>query len=361
MKSALLPKARVVRLSGASAVVYPRALWVGGSALVLLLLAALAHLMLAGRHLGLDEVLMGLADPPGTPPRLILQVQEFRLPRTVAGALAGACLAVSGALTQNIARNPLATPEILGVTAGASLGAVAVLVLAGGGHGGLSGAAAAVGLPLAAGAGAILFGGGVFLLAVRRGQEVLDSNRMVLVGLGATALATSLVTWMLTLGDVTNASQALTWMTGSLNGRDWQAVGPIVLVALPLLLISATAGRWLLLGAFDDNTARSLGLPLRRSRPILLLLAVLLAAAGTVMAGPVAFVAMVCPLAARWLCGTVVPPMAATALLGAAFVVVADLVAGFLLPHALPVGVLTTVLGAPVLIALVLRSQRRTS
>lgn len=361
MSSTLLRNAKVVRFSGASVIVRPRALWVGGGALLLLLLSALAHLMFAGRQLGLDEVLMGLADPPGTPPRLILQIQDFRLPRTVAGALAGACLAVSGALTQNVARNPLATPEILGVTAGASLGAVAVLVLAGGGHGGLSGAAAAVGLPLAAGAGALVFGGGVFLLAIRRGQDVLDSNRMVLVGLGATALATSLVTWMLTLGDVTNAAQALTWMTGSLNGRDWAAVGPIILVALPLLLVSAAAGRWLLLGAFDDNTARGLGVPLRQSRPLLLLLAVLLAAAGTVMAGPVAFVAMVCPLAARWLCGTVVPPMAATALLGAAFVVLADLVAGFLLPNALPVGVLTTVLGAPVLIALVLRAQRRTS
>ncbi|MFJ3956230.1 FecCD family ABC transporter permease [Arthrobacter sp. NPDC090010] len=350
-----------LRVGGVSLVVRARPLLVAGLAAVVLLAAVLAHLMLAGRPLAFSEVLSGLSGSAATSPRLSLQVTEFRLPRTVAGAVAGACLAVSGALTQNVARNPLATPEILGVTAGASLGAVSVLVIAGGGAGGLSGAAAAVGLPLAAGSGALLFGGGVFLLAMRRGSEILDSNRMVLVGLGATALATSLVTWLLTLGDVSNAGQALTWMSGSLNGKDWDTVTPMVVVALPFLLLSAFAGRWLLLGAFDDNTSRSLGLPLRRSRPLLLLLSVLLAAVGTVLAGPVAFVALVCPLAARQLSGAVVPPLGVAALLGAGFVVVADLVAGFLLPHALPVGVLTTVLGAPVLIALVLRSQRRTS
>ncbi|WP_243874615.1 FecCD family ABC transporter permease [Arthrobacter woluwensis] len=351
----------ILRFGPVSLVVRPRALLVGVGALLILMLAVLAHLMFAGRPLAFGEVLKGLSGGPGTSARLILQVQDFRLPRTVAGAVAGACLALSGALTQNVARNPLATPEILGVTAGASLGAVAVLVIAGGGAGGLSGAAAAVGLPLSAGLGALLFGGGVFLLALKRGSDVLDSNRMVLVGLGATAVATSMVTWLLTLGDVTNAGQALTWMSGSLNGKDWGTVSPITVVALPLLVIAAFVARWLLLGSFDDNTARSLGLPLRWTRPLLLLLAVLLAAVGTVLAGPVAFVALVCPLAARQLTGTVVPPLGVTALLGACFVVVADLVAGFVLPHALPVGVLTTVLGAPVLIALVLRTQRRTS
>lgn len=329
--------------------------------MVSLLAAVLAHLMFAGRPLPLGDVIHGLTASVGTPSRLTLQVQEFRLPRTLAGAVAGACLAVSGALTQNVARNPLATPEILGVTSGASLGAVSVLVLAGGGAGGLSGAAAAAGLPLAAGLGALLFGGGVFLLAMRRGSELLDSNRLVLVGLGATAVATSLVTWLLTLGDVTNAGQALTWMSGSLNGKDWDTVAPLSAIAVPLLLCTACVSRWLLIGSFDDNTARSLGLALRRTRPLLILLAVLLAAVGTVLAGPVAFVALFCPLAARQVTRSVLPPLGVTAFLGAAFVVVADLVAGFLLPHALPVGVLTTVLGAPVLIALVLRSQRRTS
>ena len=350
--------ARVVRLGPVSVLVRARLVAISAAAVALLVVAVVGHLMLAGRPLTLAEVLGVLTQDPSVPARTHLMVFEFRLPRTLAGAVAGACLAVSGAITQTVARNPLATPEILGVTSGASVGAVAVLVLAGAGAGGASGAAAAVGMPAAAMAGALLFGIGVFLLASRRRQVALDSTRLVLVGLGATGFATSLVTWLLTLGDVSNAGQALTWMMGSLNGRDWEVVIPGLAACAPLLAIAALSGRWLTLSSFDDDTSRGLGLPLGRSRPLLLLLAVLLAAVGTVLAGPLAFVALVCPLAARMVGGTVVPPLAVTALVGASFTVACDLVAGFALPHALPVGVVTTVVGAPVLIALVLRSQR---
>ena len=348
----------VVRVGPVSLLVRPRLVAISAAAVALLVLAVVGHLMLAGRPLTLADVLGALARDPSVPARTHLMVLEFRLPRTLAGAVAGACLAVSGAITQTVARNPLATPEILGVTSGASVGAVAVLVLAGAGAGGASGVAATVGMPAAAMGGALVFGIGVFLLASRRRQAALDSTRLVLVGLGATGFATSLVTWLLTLGDVSNAGQALTWMMGSLNGRDWEAVLPAVTACVPLLAIAAFSGRWLTLSSFDDDTSRGLGLPLGRSRPLLLLLAVLLAAVGTVLAGPLAFVALVCPLAARMVGRTVVPSIAVTALVGASFTVASDLIAGFTLPHALPVGVLTTVVGAPVLIALVLRSQR---
>ncbi|MEQ4520981.1 iron ABC transporter permease [Pseudarthrobacter sp. B907] len=356
----LTPGSRVVRVRTASLVLLPRIAWLSLAALVLLLAAVAGHLMFAGRPVQLSQVLTALMDDPALPQAVRLTVLEFRLPRTIAGAVAGACLAVAGGLTQTVARNPLATPEVLGVTAGASTGAVAVLVLAGAGHGGAGGLAAAVGMPLAAAAGALSTGTAVFLLTYRRAQQGFDSMRLVLVGLGAAGLASSTTTWLLTLGDVTNASQAITWMMGSLNGKDWGAVVPALLASVPLIAVAGACGRWLLLSAFDDDTARSLGLPLGRSRPLLLVLAVLLAAVGTVLAGPVAFVALLCPLAARFAGRTVVPPLGLTALLGAAFVVLSDLVAGFLLPHALPVGVFTTVLGAPVLIALVFRSQRRT-
>lgn len=357
----LAPGSRVFRVRTASLVFLPRIAWLSLAAVLLLLAAIAGHLMLAGRPVGLSQVAAVFLNDLTVPRSIRLTVLEFRLPRTIAGVIAGACLAVAGALTQTVARNPLATPEVLGVTAGASTGAVAVLVLAGAGHGGASGLAAAVGMPLAAALGALGTGAAVFFLTYRRSQQSLDSMRLVLVGLGASGLATSLTTWLLTMGDVSNASQALTWMMGSLNGKDWGAVMPALLASLPLLLVAGACGRWLLLSAFDDDTARSLGLPLGRSRPLLLILAVLLAAVGTVLAGPVAFVALLCPLAARFAARTVVPPLGLTALFGAAFVVLSDLVAGFMLPHSLPVGVLTTVLGAPVLIALVFRSQRRTS
>lgn len=353
--------AAVVRVRDASFVMRPRLVWLWLGALVLLLGATLGHLMLAGRPLEMSRILAAFTDDPSLPRAVRLTVVEFRLPRTVAGAVAGACLAVAGGLTQTVARNPLATPEILGVTAGASTGAVAVLVLAGAGHGGASGLAAAVGMPAAAALGALGTGAAVFGLTHQRAQRGFDSMRLVLVGLGAAGLASSLTTWLLTLGDVTNAAQAVTWMMGSLNGKDWNAVVPALLASVPLLAMAGCCGKWLLLSAFDDDTARSLGLPLARTRPLLLLLAVLLAAVGTVLAGPVAFVALLCPLAARAAGRAVVPPLGLTGLFGAAFVVLSDLIAGFALPHALPVGVFTTVLGAPVLIALVHRSQRRTT
>lgn len=350
---------RVLRAGRASVVVRPSVVVIAAVAVAVLAAAIVGHLLWAGRPLQLAQVLGALADDPSIPRAVRLTVLEFRLPRTAAGAVAGACLAVAGGITQTVARNPLATPEILGVTAGASTGAVAVVVLAGAGHGGASGLAAAVGMPVAAALGALGAGAAVFLLTQRRGGREFDSTRLVLVGLGTAGLASSLTTWLLTLGDVTNAAQALTWMMGSLNGRDWGAVVPSLLAAVPLLALAAACGRWLALSAFDDDTARGLGLPLATSRPLLLGLAVLLAAVGTVLAGPIAFVALMCPLAAKFLSGTVVPPLGLTALLGAAFVVLSDLVAGFLLPHAVPVGVFTTVLGAPVLIALVRRSQKR--
>ncbi|MEN2745399.1 iron ABC transporter permease [Sinomonas halotolerans] len=352
---------RPVRVGAVSVLVRPRAVWVGAAALAVLAAAVLGHLSLGGRPLAPDQVLAALAGDPAVPARVQLMVVEFRLPRTLAGIVAGACLAVAGAITQTVARNPLATPEILGVTSGASVGAVGILVLAGAGHGGASGVAESVGMPVAAAAGALGVGCAVFLLAYRRAQQSLDSMRLVLVGLGAAGLATSLTTWLLTLGDVSNASQALTWMMGSLNGKDFSATLPALAAAVPLMVLAAACGRWLVLSSFDDDTARGLGLPLGRSRPLLLLLAVLLAAVGTVLAGPVAFVALVCPLAARSVARAVVPPLGLTAVVGAAFTVACDLLAGFALPQSLPVGVVTTVLGAPVLIALVARSQRRSA
>lgn len=351
--------ARVIRAGSASVLLRPRVIALSATAVAVLGAAIVGHLLWAGRPLGLGQVLGAFADDPSLSRAVRLTVLEFRLPRTLAGAVAGACLAVAGGITQTVARNPLATPEILGVTAGASTGAVAVVVLAGAGHGGASGLAAAAGMPIAAAIGAFGAGTAVFLLTQRRGGREFDSTRLVLVGLGIAGLASSLTTWLLTLGDVTNAAQALTWMMGSLNGRDWGAVVPSLVAAVPLLLAAAGCGRWLAVSSFDDDTARGLGLPLATSRPLLLGLAVLLAALGTVLAGPVAFVALMCPLAAKSLARAVVPPLGVTALLGAVFVVLSDLAAGFLLPHAVPVGVFTTVLGAPVLIVLVRRSQKR--
>lgn len=287
-------------------------------------------------------------------------VLELRLPRALTGALVGAALAVSGAITQALARNPLASPDVLGVTSGAGAGAVAVIVLAGS-YGVVGGAAGAVGIPLAALAGGLLAGLAVHLLSWRGGTAGggLDGYRMVLVGIGVATVLANLTFWLLTLGEVSDTGRAMTWITGSLAGRGWQHVLPVA-VALAVLLPAALLGaRHLDLLQFGDDTALGLGLRLHRTRAGYLLAAVLLAAVATAAAGPVAFVALATPQIALRLVRTARPPLLASAVLGAALTVAADLLARTAFGSVeLPVGVITAALGAPYLVHLLIRARR---
>jgi iron complex transport system permease protein len=181
----------------------------------------------------------------------------------------------------------------------------------------------------------------------------------VLVGLGLNGLAVSLTTWLLTLGDVTSAAQALTWMSGSLNGKDWPLVEPMGLLALVLLAGVLVLGQRLLLLTMDDDVAIGLGVRIGRLRLYALILATLLASTGVVVAGPLVFVALASPQIARLLTGSAVPPILLSGLVGMVFVLIADTVAANALAVSLPVGVATAVLGGPYLIFLILRNQRR--
>lgn len=338
-------------------------LWRGRSVLVVAVLAAATvfacalHVSLGGSSIDLWAVLRTMfGDAPD--PRTALAVIEFRMPRTVAAVISGSALAVAGAITQTIARNPLASPDILGVTAGASLGAVGVLVLAGGGAAGLSGAAALLGMPAAAFLGGIIAGLAVFLLSYR-GR--VDGYRIVLVGLGVSWLATSLVTWLLTLGDVTNAAQALTWMSGSLNAEDWTLVGPLAIAALALMSATALFARPLAMTAFGDATAVGLGARIDLYRVTALILSVLLASLATVIAGPLGFVALVAPQIARLMVRSATPPIMASAFTGALLVLLADVLTARVLPVPMPAGIGTALIGVPYLVWLLIFTQRRTA
>src|SRR5690606_35769394 len=149
-------------------------------------------------------------------------VWELRMPRSLTALLVGAALGLSGAITQTLARNPLASPDMLGITWGAGTAATTVIVL-GGTAGSLAGALADVGLPIVALLGALLAGVAVYGLAHQGG---VDSYRLVLVGVGVSALAGNATYWLLTVGDVNEAGRALVWLTGSLNARGWEHVVP---------------------------------------------------------------------------------------------------------------------------------------
>ncbi|TCC53351.1 iron ABC transporter permease [Kribbella capetownensis] len=274
-------------------------------------------------------------------------VNRLRLPRALTGLMVGAALGMSGAIFQSIARNPLASPDIIGVTYGASAFAVFAIVTLG-----LTGVAVSA----FAIVGAVLTAFIMYVLAWRHG---VSSYRLILIGIGIGAIATSLTSFLLTKARVEIAQQALIWLTGSLNGRDWsnvRSMGITLAVLAPLTVFMVQRLRILQLG---DETAYGLGLRVESSRLGLIVIGVLLAAVATAAAGPIGFVAFVAPPIARRLTRSPGPAMIASALLGALVVALSDLIA----QHAfgdtqLPVGVVTGVVGAPYLMFLLARSNR---
>jgi iron complex transport system permease protein len=343
-----LPGRSAVRSGRASLVVRPRAAAV--TAGLALLAAAVACLSVSvGEYLvPLPDVGRALAG--GGDPGQVLVVQRLRLPRVLVGLLVGAALGAAGALTSSVVRNPLATPDVLGVTAGASAAAVGVLLLGW-----------PLPLPLAALAGGLAAAALVAVLSWRGG---VTGAHLVLVGIALSSCATALTSFLLVRAEVTDAQRAVVWLTGSVNGRGWEHVRPLLLtvgVLLPLAVVLARSLSTLRLG---DDLARTLGTRVTAARLGLLAVAVALAAAATAAAGPVAFVALVAPQVALRLSATPGPTVATSAAGGALLVVAADLVgrtglqALGLTSTELPVGAVTALVGAPVLLVLLRRTTR---
>jgi iron complex transport system permease protein len=274
-------------------------------------------------------------------------VVDNRLPRVLVGLGVGAAFAVSGAIFQRLARNPLVSPDLIGINAGAALAAVVVITLLGAGP---------LWLPIGALTGSLLTAITVYLLAFKRG---VAGYRLVLVGIGITAILGSLTAYLLTLADIYTAKSALMWLSGSLAGRSWPEatlIGGTLLVLLPAALASSRQLRLLELG---DDLARTLAGRVELSRGILIAIGVGLSALATAAAGPIAFVALVAPQIARRLLAERAAGLLAAGAIGALLVVSADLLARRLFaPIPLPVGVVTAFLGAPYLLLLMARANR---
>lgn len=302
-------------------------------------------LALGDYPVSLPDVLRALAgsDDPG--PAFI--VRDLRLPRALTGLLVGAAFAVSGAIFQTITRNPLASPDMIGINAGATTAVVAGIVLGAGG--GLSGSTLGV-------LGALATAALIYVLAWRGGAS---GYRIVLVGIGVSWMCTSATDYLLTRAKLHEAQEAFGWLVGSINGRGWETVLPLAVavgVLLPVTLLLTPWSRTLALG---DDVARGLGTPVQAARVGLLLTGVGLVAFATAAAGPVLFVALAAPQVAQRLTGRPVPPPVTSALTGAFMVLVSDLLARYLIPDAdLPVGVVTGALGAAFLLWLLARANR---
>ncbi len=340
----------VVRVGPVSARLRLRHVLVPLAAAGVLVLVAAVSLGRGDVPIDLSDVLramVGLGEPAQA-----FVVQQLRAPRIVVGALVGVALGLAGALFQTFARNPLASPDVLGVSQGACVGAVAAIVLTGGAS------SAGLGVPLAALTGALVAGCLLFALTWRAG---IDGYRLVLVGIALWSAGAAATDWLLTRADVPDAAAAYVWITGSLNARTWDHALPLLATLVVVLPLSLAAGRALRVLQLGEDTARGLGVRLGAAQAAVVLLAVVAVAVSVAAAGPVPFVALVAPQVAVRLAGGPRPPLLASALLGAVLVVGADLVARTVLPQALPVGILTAALGAPWLLWLLVRGRRRST
>lgn len=280
-------------------------------------------------------------------PSVDFVVRGLRLPTALSALTVGLALGASGTVFQQLLRNPLASPDFVGITAGASLAAVSGIVLFQ--VGGLTVCLLALG-------GAIAAALVMYLLAWRDG---VSGYRFILIGIGVAVFFEGLTGYMLIKAELFEARQAMHWLTGSVgqaSDQELKLLGGALVVLLPLAVILSRKLRVLELG---DDTARALGSRVELTRAALLATAVLLVALAVAVAGPIVFVALVAGPIANRLLGPATGGIVAAALVGALLLLSADLVAVHLLPTPLPTGVVTGAVGAPYLLWLLATTNRK--
>lgn len=276
-------------------------------------------------------------------------VQQLRLPRIVLAGLAGAALAVSGLILQNIIRNPLASPDLLGITSGAATAAVLYLAFFSLTLGdGL--------LPLAVMAGAGLATGSVWLLAWKQGASPL---RLVLIGVGVSALLGAVTTLVLVFSPLTTTLSAYVWLTGSVYGATWAqatALAQWLLAILPLLI---WLSRQVMVQQLNEDLAGGLGVRVQWQRGGLLLVSVALAGVAIAWCGAMAFVGLVAPhIGKRLVSAGFAGQALMSATVGAIVLILADLMGRVLfLPADLPAGIFVAVLGTPFFLYLLIKQR----
>ncbi len=315
----------------------PFVLMLGAAALAVV---AGAGLMLGASTVSAPQVVSALTAFDGSPEHVT--VADVRLPRVVVGAVVGASLGVAGALMQAITRNPLAEPSLLGVSWGAALAAVGGQVVAG------IGTTAAL-VPLAIGGAAIA--GLVIVVLAATGRAGLTPERLIVAGAAVSGLLAALVQGLLVL-DSESLEVARRWLAGSLTGASWDALAAAAPYLVAGTVLSACLIRPLSTLALGDDVARGLGVRTGLTKGAAAVAVVALAGGSVALAGPIILVGLAVPHAARALVGRDLAPLLMTcAVLGAVLVILSDIVARIAVaPEELPVGVMTALVGAPVLL-----------
>ncbi|KQS73053.1 iron ABC transporter [Rhizobium sp. Leaf371] len=284
-------------------------------------------------------------------------ILDIRLPRAVLGLLVGAALAVSGAVMQGLFRNPLADPGLVGVSAGAGLGAVLTIVLGASVFGPLFALVGIYALPVAAFLGALLTTFLLYRIATRGGQTSVAT--MLLAGVALAALAGAVTGVLIFVADDKQLRDLTFWGLGSLAGASWTKIAgaaPIILLSLAVVPFLARGLNALTLG---EAAAFHMGVPVQRLKTVAVVTVAASTGAAVAVSGGIGFVGIVVPHVLRLLIGPdnryLLP---ASALLGGTLLIVADMVARTIVPPAeLPIGIITAFAGAPFFLWILLRGR----
>lgn len=277
-------------------------------------------------------------------------VNNLRLPRTLVAFMVGMALAISGTIFQGITRNPLADPAFIGINSGASLVAVTIIVL--------FPLAPIFALPISAFAGALLMAAVIYWLAWNNGSSPI---LFILMGIGLDAIAGSIISLLITFGQIDSVSDALVWLTGSVYGRTWKQVFSLLPWLIIFIPIALTLTRHLNALNLGDDIAKGLGTRWEWQRGLLVLVATALVGASVATAGNIKFVGLIAPHIGRQLVGTNHQTLVPTsALLGGMIVVASDLLGRTLFaPTEIPCGVITAAVGAPYFLYLLIRNRKK--
>ncbi|CUX57900.1 MULTISPECIES: iron ABC transporter permease [Agrobacterium] len=304
--------------------------------IILNLLAVIAAMIWGDQSIAWHDVANALIG--SAPADLQMIVVEFRLSRAILALLAGTGLAVAGTISQTVMRNPLAEPGVLGINAGAALVASVVIIL-------FAGVSPTV-LPWAGFAGAVTMAAAVYALSWKGGTSSL---RIILVGIGLSAMAGAGTSFLTAFGNVMDVQRAMIWLSGSVYGADWTKVQSLLLwLSVPLALTWFSC-RQLDLIRFGDDVATGLGQKVNLVRAFLILLCTLISGATVAMVGLVGFIGLIAPHVARRIVGpahrALIPVAALT---GSLLLLVADIIGRTVIaPAQLPAGIVTALLGAP--------------
>ncbi|MGM0843375.1 MAG: FecCD family ABC transporter permease [Bacillota bacterium] len=274
-------------------------------------------------------------------------VGTIRLPRMVAGVFAGFAFGIAGTVFQTMLRNPLANPNVIGITAGSSAAAVFCIIVLQASNMFVSIASVAGGL-----ATVII----IFLLSKGTSFSI---GRLILVGIGIQAMLNAVISYLLLIGQHHDIPTAMRWLTGSLNGAKMETLYPLITIVLIFVPIIIVFGKQLEMLELGEQAATSLGIQTDKTRLILIVSSVLMIALATAATGPIAFVAFLSGPIAKRLVGVGFSPLLPAGLIGIILVLGADLIGQFAFVARYPVGVITGILGAPYLIYLLIRMNRK--